>query len=195
MLLLVLAAVVAVGAIAAVVLVATSGNGPVEQRPSAGSARTADRAPAPSPTPPDQVPTAPSGPPADPYATQSPPPSPAGDDVPYYLLRAGDCFDTSEDEPGRATRRPCSAPHDAEVVEVTELEGARSTDAAIAKAASALCEGLLERKAARQPAGTVRGTLVQYPDSAGFEAGIDAVACSLAADIGDGGRTLTRPLE
>jgi len=35
---------------------------------------------------------------------------------------------------------------------------------------------------------------VQYPDSSGYEIGIDKVACSLAADIGEGTHKLTKPL-
>jgi hypothetical protein len=79
-------------------------------------------------------------------------------------------------------------------VKVAELNGSYTTDAALQKAASALCEAPLERKAAQQPAGTIRGTLVQYPDPGTYEIGIDNVACSLAADIGSGTHKLTKPL-
>ncbi|MFE4546022.1 hypothetical protein [Streptomyces sp. NPDC056785] len=116
------------------------------------------------------------------------------DEVPYYMLTTGDCFDTSEARPGQAAKRRCGTPHDAEVVKVAELDGAYSTDAALKKAASALCEAPLERKAARQSSGTVRGTLVQYPDPDTYGTGIDKVTCSLAADIGDGTHRLTAPL-
>ncbi|MFF2993201.1 hypothetical protein ACFVTC_01285 [Streptomyces sp. NPDC057950] len=118
----------------------------------------------------------------------------ADDEVPYYMLGTGDCFDTSAARPGQAAKRSCRAPHDAEVVELGELNGTYSTDAALKKAASSLCAAPLERKAAQQPAGTVRGTLVQYPDSGTYRTGIDKVACSLAADIGGGTRRLTAPL-
>ncbi|MFF7449377.1 MULTISPECIES: hypothetical protein [unclassified Streptomyces] len=120
-------------------------------------------------------------------------PSLAGDEVPYYMLRTGDCFDTDDSRPGQAARRPCDTPHDAEVVQVTELEGDHPSEAALRKAASALCEQTLDSRATDQPDGTVRGTLVQYPDPAGYRLGIDNVACSLAADT-DGTRKLTAPL-
>ncbi|MES5824186.1 hypothetical protein [Streptomyces sp. RG80] len=120
-------------------------------------------------------------------------PSLAADEMPYYLLRAGDCFDTDDNRPGQAAKRSCAKPHDAEVVKVTELEGDYTSDAALKKAASDLCERTLDSKAADQPDGTVRGILVQYPDPAGYRLGIDNVACSLAADTG-GTRKLTAPL-
>ncbi|MDN3025931.1 hypothetical protein [Streptomyces sp. S.PB5] len=120
-------------------------------------------------------------------------PSFAADEVPYYMLRAGDCFDTDDLQPGQAAKRSCGTPHDAEVVRVAELEGDYTTDAALKKAASDLCDKSLTSKAADQPEGTVRGMLVQYPDPAGYRLGIDNVACSLAADTG-GTRKLTAPL-
>ncbi len=117
----------------------------------------------------------------------------AGDEVPYYMLRTGDCFDTDDARPGQAAKRSCGDPHDAEVVKVAELEGGYATDAALKKAASALCRPVLEREAADQPAGTVSGSLVQYPDTAGYRLGIDNVACSLAAGIGSDTRNSPPP--
>lgn len=121
-------------------------------------------------------------------------PSLAADEVPYYLLQAGDCFDTDAARPGQAAKRSCQEPHDAEVVKVTELEGDYATDSALEKAASDLCEQTLNSKAESQPEDTVRGILVQYPDTTGYRVGIDDVACSLAADTGAGSRKLTQPL-
>ncbi|WP_330292764.1 hypothetical protein [Streptomyces sp. NBC_00576] len=118
----------------------------------------------------------------------------AGDEVPYYMLRTGDCFNADTANPGQAAKRACGEPHDAEVVKVVELEGGYATDAALKNAAYALCRSPLEREAAEQPAGTVRGSLVQYPDTAGYRLGIDNVACSLAADLGSDTRKLTTPL-
>ncbi|MEU6377213.1 hypothetical protein [Streptomyces sp. NPDC046909] len=120
-------------------------------------------------------------------------PSFASDELPYYMLKTGDCFDTDAVRPGQAARRSCEKPHDAEVVKVAELEGAYTTDAALKQAASDLCERTLNSKAADQPAGAVGGMLVQYPDPAGYRLGIDNVACSLAADDG-ATRKLTAPL-
>lgn len=122
-------------------------------------------------------------------------PSLADDEVPYYLLREGDCFDTDDSLPGQAAKRRCTQPHDAEVVRVSELNGTYTTNAALKKAASALCKAPLERKAAGQAAGTVRDTVVQYPDTGGYRTGIDKVACSLAAGVGKGSHKLTEPLK
>lgn len=122
-------------------------------------------------------------------------PSLADDEVPYYMLQEGDCFDAEEARPGQAARRTCTRPHDAEVVKVTELDGTYTTDAALKKAASALCKAPLESRAAAQAAGTVRETLVQYPDTGTYGTGIDKVTCSLAAGVGaDSTHKLTGPL-
>ncbi|MGP4051294.1 hypothetical protein [Streptomyces sp. 2A115] len=204
MLFILLAVLVAIGAVAAVVLVATSGDGSSDKNPPAESSATTGRLPTPSLSIPSEVPSqlpslptdVPSNLPSDlPSDLDSLLPSLAGDEVPYYMLRTGDCFDIDDSRPGQASKRSCRAAHDAEVVKVAELEGTYTTDAALKKAASDLCEKPLDTKAARQPAGTVRGTLVQYPDPSGFEIGIDNVACSLAADVGEGNRKLTKPLK
>jgi hypothetical protein len=110
------------------------------------------------------------------------------------MLKTGDCFNTNANLPGQAAKRSCTTAHDAEVVKVAQINGSYTTDAALKKAASALCKAPLERRATRQPAGSVRGTLVQYPDSSGYKVGIDKAACSLAADIGSGSHKLTKPL-
>ncbi|MFC9843167.1 hypothetical protein [Streptomyces sp. NPDC127595] len=205
-----LAVLVGLGIIVAVALVTTNGGGDEDKKSpseSGGSTR--------SPTPSFSIPSAfpselpslpselPSGLPSE-FPSGLPSELPSGleslfsnlaeDEMPFYLLRTGDCFDTSDGQPGQAAKRSCAAPHDAEVVKVAELNGSYTTDAALQKAASTLCEAPLERKAAQQPAGTIRGTLVQYPDPGSYQIGIDKVACSLAADIGSGTHKLTEPL-
>jgi hypothetical protein len=201
----VLALLVTVGAIAAVALAATGGDGKEDKKSPTESSRSTSPGPSlniPSGLPslpsevPSVVPTLPSEVPSGvvPSGLQSLVPTLADDEVPYYMLNKGDCFDTDDSLPGQAAKRSCSTPHDAEVVKVAELNGTYTTDAALKKAASALCQAPLERKAAKQAAGTVRGTLVQYPDSNGYKIGIDNVACSLAADIGGGTHKLTKPL-
>jgi hypothetical protein len=198
---------VAGAAVAAVVLMA-SGNGddsPGDKPSASGSPRPTLSLPSELPTRlPSELPTRlPSQFPSDlpsefpsefPSGLESLFPSFAADEMPYYMLRTGDCFDTVGSRPGQAAKRNCDKPHDAEVVTVAELEGTHPTDAALQKAASDLCERTLNSKAADQPEGTVRGILVQYPDSAGYRLGIDNVACSLAADAGEGTRKLTAPL-
>ncbi|WP_406350687.1 hypothetical protein [Streptomyces sp. NBC_00658] len=205
MLFLLLAVIVGVGIIVAVALVATGGDGdqdkksPTESGGSTGSPTPSfsipSELPSELPSLPSELPSElPSLPSELPSGLESLIPSLADDEVPFYLLRTGDCFDTNDSLPGQAAKRSCGTPHDAEVVKVAELNGSYTTEAALKKAASALCEAPLERKAAQQPTGTVRGTLVQYPDPGGYEIGIDNVACSLAADIGSGTHKLTKPL-
>ncbi|MFI1483972.1 hypothetical protein [Streptomyces sp. NPDC020747] len=198
-----LTAIVALGAVSAIALVTTSNDGSSGKKSPSESDSTTGRLPSPSLSIPSELPSelpslptkVPSGLPSDvPTDLDSFLPSLAGDEVPYYMLRTGDCFNIDDTKPGQAAKRSCRAAHDAEVVKVAELEGTYTTDAALKKAASALCAKPLDTKAAKQPVGTVRGTLVQYPDPTGFELGIDKVACSLAADVGAGKRKLTKPL-
>ncbi|MBA2945824.1 hypothetical protein [Streptomyces himalayensis] len=188
---------VALGIVAAVVLLAGSGDDSPDRKTPAES-NTA-RTPTPSLSVPSELPTripteVPSPPSDFPSDIESLLPSAVGDDVPYYMLSAGDCFDADDARPGQAAKRSCRRPHDAEVVKVAELNGTYATDAALKKAATELCDEPLAAKAKKQPAGSVRGTLVQYPDTTGYKLGIDKVACSLAADDGTGDRKLTKPL-
>lgn len=205
-----LTVIVALGAIVAVVLVATRGDDGEGKKSPIESTKKSDRTPTatlsvpqiPSRLPtglPSDVPTGlpsgfPSLPTGFPSDLDSLVPSRAGDDAPYYLLTVGECFDISDSRPVRAAKKSCHEPHDAELVELAELDGSFATDAALKKKAAALCERPLQRKARSQPSGTVRGTLVQYPDAYGYKAGIDDVACSLAGDSGSGKHKLTKPL-
>jgi hypothetical protein len=210
----VIAAVVALGVIVAVLLVTGGGDDSTDKKSPTETSRNTGRSPTPSLSIPSELPTElpsnlpselpsglPSGLPSDfPSGLPSSVPSdlatlfanPAGDELPYYLLKSGECFDTTDSRPGQAAPRSCRSPHDAEVVKIAELDGAYKTGAALRKAASALCEKPLARKAADQSTGAVRGNLVQYPDPAAYKIGIDTVVCSLAADLGS--RRLTRPL-
>ncbi|MFD5075158.1 hypothetical protein [Streptomyces sp. NPDC058371] len=205
-----IAAVVALGVVVAVLLVTSGGGDSTDRKSPTETSRNTGRSPTPSLSIPSELPTElpsnlpselPSGFPSDfPSDLPSSVPSdlatlfanPAGDELPYYTLKSGDCFDTTDSRPGQAATRACRSPHDAEVVKVAELDGTYKTDAALRKAASALCEKPLARKAADQPTGAVRGNLVQYPDPSAYRIGIDTVVCSLAADLGS--RQLTRPL-
>ncbi|MER5471001.1 hypothetical protein ABZX90_19970 [Streptomyces sp. NPDC002935] len=195
--------IVGVGVIVAVAVAATGGGGKDKKSPTESTGRS----PSPSLSLPSGLPSLPSGLPSVvpslpsdlptglvPSDLQSFFPSLADDEVPYYMLQKGDCFDTDDGLPGQAVERSCTEPHDAEVVKVAELNGTYTTNAALKKAASALCEATLKRKAADQAAGTVRDTVVQYPDVGGYKIGIDKVACSLAADVGKGTHKLTEPL-
>lgn len=147
-LLLVLAVIVTLGAGSAVALVATSGDGSSDKKSPSESDSATGGLPTPSLSIPSELPSelpslptdVPSGLPSGvPTDLDSLLPSLAGDDVPYYMLQTGDCFNIDDTKPGQATKRSCRAAHDAEVVKVAELEGTYATDAALKKAASALC--------------------------------------------------------
>ncbi|MGV2916093.1 hypothetical protein [Streptomyces alfalfae] len=200
------AAMVVVGAIATVVLVARDGGDGKEKK---GPIESSSGEPEPTPSlslpsglpgelptsfPTDLPSTVPSLPTDFPSDLDSLTPAPAAGEVPYYRLKTGDCFNVNTGKPGRAATKSCRTPHDAEVVGIVRLKGSYTTNAELKKAAAGLCRQPLERKARNQPSGTVRGTLVQYPDVSGYRIGIDDVACSLAGDAGAGKHKLTKPL-
>lgn len=197
--------IVVLGAVAARALVATTANDSPGTKSPTESGGSTGRPALPSLSIPTELPSGlpsnllptelPSGLPSElPSGLESLFAAPAGDELPYCMLTATDCFDADAARPGQAAKRSCRSPHDAEVVKVAELEGTYTNDTAHKEAASELCERTLERRAAQQPAGTVRGILVQYPDPASDRLGLDKVTCSLAAESGSGDRELTGPL-
>ncbi|MEV7468294.1 hypothetical protein AB0O20_17585 [Streptomyces kronopolitis] len=120
-------------------------------------------------------------------------PRPSDGKLPFYLLKVGDCYDLPAGGGGNNDAASCRGPHDAEVVTTHRLDAGLTTESAIKGQASSLCRGELERKAARQPAGTTRGTYIQYPSLSGYKLGIKSVSCSLMADR-TGTKKLTKPL-
>lgn len=120
-------------------------------------------------------------------------PTPSNGKLPFYLLKVGDCYDLPAGGGGNNDSASCNGPHDAEVVTTHRLDAGLTTESAIKGKASSLCRGELERRAARQPAGTTRGTYIQYPSLSGYKFGIKSVSCSLMADR-TGTKKLTKPL-
>ncbi|MEV0122304.1 hypothetical protein AB0I16_12300 [Streptomyces sp. NPDC050703] len=156
-----LAVVVAVGAVAALVLVAMDGgDGKEKKRPIESSSRESEPTPSlsipselPSEVPtdlPTEVPSLPTDFPSD---IDSLIPTPAAGEVPYYRLKTGDCFDVDAGKPGRAAKKPCGTPHDAEVVAFATLKGSYTTNAQLKKAASDYAASRSNaRRAASRPA-------------------------------------------
>ncbi|MFE0190015.1 hypothetical protein [Streptomyces sp. NPDC058989] len=120
-------------------------------------------------------------------------PTPTSSTIPFYLLKVGDCYDLPKDGRGNNDAASCDGPHDAEVVTTHRLGTGLTTESEIKDKASALCRNELERKAARQPAGTAEGTYVQYPSLKGYKFGIKSVSCSLMGNR-SGTKKLTKPL-
>lgn len=120
-------------------------------------------------------------------------PTPGAGKIPFYLMKPGDCYDRPAGGGGNNDKASCSGPHDAEVVTTHRLASGLTTETDIRSKASSLCRNELERKAARQPAGTAEGTYVQYPTLQGYKIGIKTISCSLAGNS-TGTKKLTRPL-
>ncbi|MBO8202548.1 hypothetical protein JW613_30325 [Streptomyces smyrnaeus] len=111
--------------------------------------------------------------------------------LPSFLLRVGDCYDRSKEREAAVVNRDCDKPHDAEVVSRKKLTGTYSTDGAVRSKADSMCRTLLRNKAAKQPAGTVGGTLISYPKSKNVGKAFSYVTCSLTAGKG---KKLHKPL-
>ncbi|WP_173873912.1 hypothetical protein SALCHL_005925 [Streptomyces albus subsp. chlorinus] len=111
--------------------------------------------------------------------------------LPSFLLQVGDCYDRSAEREGAVETRDCDGPHDAEVVSRKKITGDYGTDDAVRRRADALCRSVLRDKAAKQPGGTVGGTLISYPKAENVGRGFDHVTCSLTAGKGE---KLNRPL-
>ncbi|MEU3189153.1 hypothetical protein ABZ686_00590 [Streptomyces sp. NPDC006992] len=188
------AAVVALALITASVVYLTRGDSGSDD--SAGGepspSQSSSSSPETSPTPTDE--------PSDEEATDYPTPDVPSDDpdespsdvpLPSFLLRVGDCFDQSEESEGAVIDRECDESHDAEVVSRKKLTGDYSTNDAVRDKADSMCRTLLRNKAAKQPRGTVGGTLITYPKAENAGTALSYVTCSLTAGKG---KQLSKPL-
>ncbi|MGP3977627.1 hypothetical protein ACTWQF_27155 [Streptomyces sp. 8N114] len=111
--------------------------------------------------------------------------------LPAFLLHEGDCYNRSKEREGSVVTRDCDTSHDAEVVSRKKLTGSYGTDDAVRREADSMCRTTLRNKAAKQPAGTVGGTLISYPKSKNAGTGFSYVICSLTAGKG---KKLSKPL-
>ncbi|MGP3987077.1 hypothetical protein [Streptomyces sp. 3N207] len=192
------AAVLALALITASVLYLTRGD--------SGTGDSADRKPpaTASPSPSDEPGEPTETPSEDGEATDFPTPGEDGElpsaspdndssDVPLpaFLLHEGDCYNRSKEREGSVVTRDCDTSHDAEVVSRKKLTGSYSTDDAVRREADSMCRTTLRNKAAKQPPGTVGGTLISYPKSKNSGTGFSYVICSLTAGKG---KKLSKPL-
>ena len=110
--------------------------------------------------------------------------------LPSFMLRVGDCYDRS-DKAGSVETRECDVAHDAEVVSRKKITGDYETDSAVRRQADSVCRSSLKNKAAKQPRGTIGGTLISYPKAKSVNADVSSVTCSLTAGEG---KKLHKPL-
>ncbi|MEU9290080.1 hypothetical protein AB0D57_36870, partial [Streptomyces sp. NPDC048275] len=125
-----LAVIVALGVVVVVLMTRGSSDTPEKKAPTESGGQGTPGTPAPSLSIPSELPTElpssfpselpselpsgfPSGLPGD---LESLIPTLAKDEVPYYMLKTGECFNTSAGRLGQVAKRSCGAPHEAEDV-------------------------------------------------------------------------------
>ncbi|MEY9843439.1 hypothetical protein [Streptacidiphilus sp. MAP5-3] len=132
-------------------------------------------------------------------ATPTPIPSPTPslpNTFAYISLQPGDCFDSPAFTRTLSllAKRPCTAPHDAEVTQLATLPSGLSSYPAIVSRALTLCEPIDAAAYRRQSGGTALQYYELYPTLADYQAGRHTVTCALSGGSYQGARKLTAPL-
>ncbi|MCM2576500.1 hypothetical protein [Streptomyces meridianus] len=129
----------------------------------------------------------------------APPPSDApGEELPFVALGRGVCFDHPELDPGvrKVVERPCTGPHDGEVIGNRELTGDFASDQELETEALRLCGSDVKRRMRDIPDdGRQYYNYALYPSLPTYQTeGENRVSCALTLSDGPGGRKLTAAL-
>ena len=123
--------------------------------------------------------------------------APAGD-LPFVALERGVCFDHPELDPGvrEVEERPCTEPHDGEVIGNRRLTGDFASDQELETEALRLCGADVKRRMRDIPDdGRQYYNYALYPSLPTYQAkGENRVSCALTVSDGPGGRKLTAVL-
>lgn len=118
--------------------------------------------------------------------------------LPFVALDDGVCFDHPELDPAvrEVVERPCTQPHDGEVIGSRRLTGDFSSDRELRKEALRLCgEDVRQRMRDIPEDGRQYYNYALYPSLPTYERqGEDRVSCALTLSDGPGGRKLTSAL-
>ncbi|MCZ7413738.1 MULTISPECIES: hypothetical protein [unclassified Streptomyces] len=188
----VLVAALAVGGI----LIATSGGDDDEPNQADSSATpTADETP--GPDGPSEDPS--EEPSEDPHEFETPTTDPAEPEVlDYVILKPGTCFDhpSLSSDVDDIEKKPCSGPHDAEVITNITLTGDFADDNAIGDKSISLCETDAQGRVNKMPAdGKTYYPFALYPLASTYEIqGEDQVSCALTLSNVQDGPELTGTL-
>lgn len=140
-------------------------------------------------------------PPSDRETPQGPVPSPSevpAGELPFVALDRGVCFDHPELDPGvrEVVERPCTKPHDGEVIGNRRLTGDFASDQELETEALRLCGTDVKRRMRDIPDdGRQYYNYALYPSLATYQSqGESRVSCGLTISDGPGGRKLTDTL-
>ncbi|MCQ4081484.1 hypothetical protein NGB36_12955 [Streptomyces sp. RB6PN25] len=124
-----------------------------------------------------------------------PPPSSSATPPPYVALKPGTCFDTPglNSHVARETVRPCTAPHDAEVISDETLTGSFATEKQLQVKVLALCDPDTRQRMRSIPEnGRSYYAYAIYPSLSTYQVqGEDTVSCALTLSNSTDGKQLT----
>lgn len=123
--------------------------------------------------------------------------TPSSTDIPYVVLRPGQCFNTPglNDDVNEVETVSCGSSHDGEVISNERLSGVFATESQLADKAGDLCESKANSVARRQADGRTYYNYVLYPVLATYNDGKRTVSCSLTLSNSKGGKQLTNALK
>ncbi len=134
---------------------------------------------------------------ADPRPSASSGPSlPGEQQVPYVVLKPGQCFDHPSLTTGISTvvTMLCSGTHDGEVISNATLVGSFDSEQAIQDKAKDLCESTARKRVGSISDGRTYYSYVLYPAKRTYDRGQNQITCTITRSITQGGSKLTEPL-
>lgn len=179
-------------------LVWLGGSDDSDKKPTANNSPAPSISDVPTPTLPTDIPTPsfsglPSFDPSDLFPTSDP----TSTDIPYVVLKPGECFNTPglNDDVDEVETVSCSDAHDGEVISNETLSGTFVTESQLADKAGDLCESKANSVARKQADGRVYYNYVLYPVLATYNDGKKTVSCSLTLSNKKGGKQLSSGLK
>ncbi|MCF3104321.1 hypothetical protein IPZ58_22385 [Streptomyces roseoverticillatus] len=151
---------------------------------------------------PSAVPSAPSAAPGGPGADPSNPDpsasssSPSVSRVPYVVLKPGQCFDHPRMSLGltEVKTKPCSGPHDGEVIANETLTGKFDSELDIQTKAREMCKKDAQDRMRSITDGKNYYSYVLYPTPVTYARGQDQITCSMTLSVSQGGQKMDAPL-
>ncbi|MFF7727972.1 hypothetical protein [Streptomyces sp. NPDC008001] len=187
----VIGGVLLVGLVVGGIMLASGGGGkdkPVAKPKSSASPSLAPSAPAVDPDGPGNDPSRP-----DPSASSG---APSVARVPYVVLKPGQCFDHPRMSAGltEVKTKPCSGPHDGEVIANETLTGKFDSELDIQTKAREMCKKDAQDRMRSITDGKNYYSYVLYPTPLTYSRGQDQITCSMTLSISQGGQKMDKPL-